>query len=151
MSLDELYQELLLDHFKHPRCRGSVASPDAESALRNPLCGDEIKLTLSLKDGVISEIAFTGHGCSISQASASMMTDLLKGKSVKEANTALASFKSLMQGTDLEDLEKLGDAAALAGVRKFSARIRCALLAWEALENCMVQAGKAGGTGGRTD
>lgn len=139
MSLDELYQELLLDHFKHPRCCGVVPQPDAASALRNPLCGDEVKLSLSIKNGVVSEIAFSGHGCSISQASASMMSDLVKGKTVAAVRQAIRSFQSLMQGNDQLDISTLGDAAALAGVRKFSARIRCALLAWEALENCLGQ------------
>ncbi|MBN8549534.1 MAG: SUF system NifU family Fe-S cluster assembly protein [Deltaproteobacteria bacterium] len=142
MSLDELYQELLLDHFKHPRCQGVLINPSAKSALRNPLCGDEVQLALTVKDGKISEIAFAGHGCSISQASASMMSDFLKGKSVAEAQTALASFRSLMKGEEGVDTDSLGDAAALAGVRKFSARIRCALLAWEALDACLAQSDK---------
>jgi nitrogen fixation NifU-like protein len=140
MSLEELYQDLLLDHFKHPRCRGTLINPDAVSALRNPLCGDEVKLSLAFKDGTISDIAFSGHGCSISQASASMMSELVKGMSVQSADEALASFRSLMQGKDDEVKAELGDVSALAGVRKFSARIRCALLAWEALEICLKHA-----------
>lgn len=142
MSLDELYQELLLDHFKHPRCSGTLAKPDASSALRNPLCGDEVKLTLAVDAGKITEIKFTGHGCSISQASASMMSELLKDQTVASARQALSAFQGLMQGNDNLDIGILGDAAALAGVRKFSARIRCALLAWEALENCLKQVKK---------
>lgn len=140
MSLDELYQELLLDHFKHPRCKGAVTQPSAELRLRNPLCGDEINLSLRVENGRISDIAFDGHGCSISQASASMMVELLKGKTEAEARAALKTFQELMSGNDDQDLSNLGDAAALAGVRKFSARIRCALLSWEALRDCLDKA-----------
>lgn len=137
MSIDELYQELLLDHFKHPRCRGTVQEPDATSSLRNPLCGDQIELSLKVREGVITDVAFQGHGCSISQASASLMAEYLKNKSVADAQRALQQFQSLMGGQVDVTTEELGDINALAGVRKFSARIRCALLAWEALENCL--------------
>jgi nitrogen fixation NifU-like protein len=137
MSLDELYQELLLDHFKHPRCHGAVENPDAQSSLRNPLCGDHIDLSVKLAGAKISEIKFLGKGCSISQASASLMSEYLQGKTVVEARAALDKFRGLMQGSGEANISELGDIAALAGVRKFSARIRCALLAWEALEQCL--------------
>ncbi len=137
MSLDELYQELLLDHFKHPRCYGALKSPTATCALRNPLCGDQIELSIIVQNEKIIDVMFQGHGCSISQASASMMSEYLKGKTVTEARAALAKFQALMSGKDEHAADSLGDIAALAGVRKFSARIRCALLGWEALENCL--------------
>lgn len=140
MSLDELYQELLLDHFKHPRCQGCLADPSSHSHVFNPLCGDQIALTIKSDGRNLNDLAFTGHGCSISQASASMMAELCKGKTLQEARTLLDAFRSLMRGEEPQNKELLGDVLALEGVRKFSARIKCALLGWEALERCLEEA-----------
>ncbi|RIL10196.1 MAG: SUF system NifU family Fe-S cluster assembly protein [Proteobacteria bacterium] len=143
MSLDELYQEVILDHYKNPRCRGCLAKSDASSALYNPLCGDKVELSVAVKDGKVNEIAFSGQGCSISQASASMMSELCKGKTLEEASRRLSEFRALMRGDKKEEeLVQLGDVVALGGVRKFSARVKCAMLAWEALEKCMQELGQ---------
>jgi nitrogen fixation NifU-like protein len=137
MALDELYQELLLDHFKNPRCQGCLPNPSAHSHVFNPLCGDQVALTVRLEADKIADLAFTGHGCSISQASASMMAELCKGKDIGEAKELILSFQEMMRGEEPSAKDKLGDVLALEGVRKFSARIRCALLGWEALERCL--------------
>jgi nitrogen fixation NifU-like protein len=140
MSLDELYQELLLDHFKNPRCQGCLSDPSSHSHVFNPLCGDQIALTIKCDGHQLRDLAFTGHGCSISQASASMMAELCKGKTLQEARTLLEMFRSMMRGEEPQKKEVLGDVLALEGVRKFSARIKCALLGWEALERCLDEA-----------
>ncbi len=144
MNLDEIYQEVILDHFRHPRCHGCLSPAPYAAQLFNPLCGDQLSLTLDSNGELITDIAFSGHGCSISQASASMMTDLVKGRSITEARALCASFKAMMRGdVEGEDLPELGDASALQGVRKFSARVKCAVLAWEALEKCLEQVGSS--------
>ena len=139
--LDELYQDLILDHYKNPRCRGCLVSPDCKCELHNPLCGDAVELTLKVKDGIVQDLAFTGHGCSISQAGASMMSELCKGKSLKEIRDLCKVFRGMMKGEKTaEEIQVLGDAVSLEGVRKFSARIKCALLAWDVIERCIDQA-----------
>lgn len=140
MSVDELYQELILDHHRHPRCNGSLDKPDAQSNIFNPLCGDEIIVALRSDSKVIEEIRFTGHGCSISQASASMMSELCKGKTVEEVKKLGDTFTSMMTGErKASDHPELGDAISLEGVQQFPARIRCAMLAWEALQQCLAK------------
>jgi nitrogen fixation NifU-like protein len=143
VNLDEVYQELILDHYKSPRCRGVLLNPDRTVDLNNPLCGDQISLTLKFEGSVISEIAFDGHGCSISQATASIMAELLRGKTKDEARRLSSLFrkmiKSEVEGSALDDL---GDALALEGVKRHSARIKCALLAWDCIDR-----GLAEGTG----
>lgn len=138
--LDEIYQEVILDHYKNPRCKGCLENPDGRCTLYNPLCGDQVDVTISIQDDTIVDIAFSGHGCSISQASASMMSDLCKGRKVREVLNLCGLFKEMMRGSKEEsEIEDLGDAAALQGVRKFSARVKCAMLAWEAVEKCMLK------------
>lgn len=143
MQLDELYQEVILDHFKRPRCHGCLENHSAQTSLYNPLCGDQVELTIGVKDGRIVEIGFSGHGCSISQASASMMSEACKGKLVTEVESVVGKFRSMMRGEKPSaDVAEIGDAVALEGVRKYSARVKCAMLAWEALEKCVDQACK---------
>lgn len=138
MNLDEVYQELLLDHYKSPRCHGVLLNPDGKVDLHNPLCGDQISLTVKFSDGHISNIAFTGHGCSISQAAASMMSELLRGKSKSEAQRLSALFRQMIRSEVAGDvLQDLGDAVALEGVKKHSARIKCALLAWDCVDRLL--------------
>ena len=139
IPLDELYQEVILDHFKHPRCKGCLSNPSATSSLFNPLCGDKISVSVLVDEkGIVRELAFVGQGCSISQASASMMSSLCKGKSIEEVKGLAQLFRKMMRGETPEgSAELLGDAVALEGVRKFSARIKCAVLAWEAIEKCL--------------
>ncbi len=138
MNLDEVYQELLLDHYKSPRCHGVLLNPDGKVDLHNPLCGDQIYLTVKFSDDHISNIAFTGHGCSISQAAASMMSELLRGKSKSEAQRLSALFRQMIRSEVAgDDLQDLGDAVALEGVKKHSARIKCALLAWDCVDRVL--------------
>jgi len=141
MNLDNMYQEVILDHYKHPEHKGLSVDKDIQVHHVNPSCGDEITLNLSLTDGKVSDITWDGIGCSISMASASMMSGLLVGKSTAEASIVLASFMELMQskGTMQGDEELLEDAVAFSGVSKFPARVKCALLGWMAYKDAAFQ------------
>ena len=133
--LDNLYRQVILDHSSRPHHFGKLNESTRTIEMNNPTCGDIIELELSVKDGVIDDIAFSGSGCSISTASASMMTDAVIGKSVEEAEHLAVSFAQMVQGNQLsdEDSTALGEAAMLSGVAKFPARIKCSTLAWKAL------------------
>ena len=142
--LDDVYQEVILDHYKSPRCQGVLLNPDRKVDLHNPLCGDQISLTVKFSGDALAQIAFTGHGCSISQATASIMSELLSGKSKAEARRLSALFRKMIkseeQGSSLDDL---GDALALEGVKRHSARIKCALLAWDCIDRALAEDGGA--------
>ena len=133
--LEALYQELILDHYRRPRNKGRVESPDAEGGARNPLCGDELTVTLAVDDeGRVTEARFTGAGCSISQASASMMTELVRGHSLEGVAALRRRFAQLLAGDPAAAADHaLGDARALAGVARFPTRHKCAAMGWEAL------------------
>lgn len=135
-QFDELYREVILDHYRAPRNRGRLAEATGEAEGANPVCGDEIRLQVRLEDGCIDDIAFEGLGCSISQASASLMTDRLKGTPVAEATDVRAAFRRmLLDGAQPDPM--IGDLEALEGVKKFPVRIKCALLAWNVLEQAI--------------
>jgi len=149
-GLDDLYREIILDHYRTPRNRGELPVPPARHAEgHNPLCGDEITVYLDVAavDGVdtITDVKVGGQGCSISQSSASMMSQAIKGKPVAEAETLFRRFKSLMgvgadddaAGLDEDEVRSLGDLAALQGVVKFPVRIKCATLAWNTLDQAL--------------
>ena len=142
MELDALYQEVILDHYKHPQHKGLLSTYDAQVHHVNPSCGDEITLNLALENNSISSISWDGVGCSISQASVSIMSDLVIGKSVDEARVVLDSFVELMQSKGIKtgDPAILEDAVSLAGVSKFPARIKCALLGWMAYKDAVLSA-----------
>ena len=142
MQLDSLYQEVILDHYKRPQHKGLATDFDAQVHHVNPSCGDEITLNVKLNGDVVDAITWDGVGCSISQASVSILSDLLKGKSIADAEAVLNNFTALMQskGTMVGDDGILEDAVALAGVSKFPARIKCALLGWMAYKDAVVQA-----------
>ena len=142
MQLDSLYQEVILDHYKRPQHKGLAATYDAQVHHVNPSCGDEITLNVTLKGDTVAAITWDGVGCSISQASVSILSDLLLGKSIVEADIVLNNFTELMQskGTMVGDDTILEDAVAMAGVSKFPARIKCALLGWMAYKDAVVQA-----------
>jgi nitrogen fixation NifU-like protein len=142
MQLDNLYQEVILDHYKNPQNKKLVAGFDAQVHHVNPSCGDEITLAVKLDGEHVSSVSWEGVGCSISQASTSIMSDLLIGKSLTEAEAIAASFLSLMQskGSESGDENLLEDAVALAGVSQYPARIKCALLGWMAFKDATVQA-----------
>jgi nitrogen fixation NifU-like protein len=134
-NLAALYQEMILDHYRRPRNKGELEHPDASVDMKNPLCGDEISVQLTFEGNVIRDIKFTGRGCSISQASASMMTELVKGKDAAEAELLREQFRAMVMGdTDAATNPMLGKARALSGVAKYPARVKCALLGWNALE-----------------
>lgn len=136
-ELDELYREVIIDHYRNPRNRRQMGDANIRCEESNPFCGDGVVIQLKLDDqGRVSDIAYQGQGCSISQASASIMTDMLKGKTPKEGEALSRSFHQMMWGTKLSDeaVKALGNLGAFQGVRKFPIRIKCALLAWDALE-----------------
>jgi len=142
MELDSLYQEVILDHYKHPQHKGLSPTFSAQVSHINTSCGDEIILNIILEDDVITSLTWEGQGCSISQASVSMMTDLLTGKSLEESETIVKSFSELMasKGTSAGDPEILEDAVVFAGVSKFPGRVKCSLLGWMAFKDASIQA-----------
>lgn len=140
-SLDDLYRRVIMDHYQKPRNRGKL--DEAEGLiinLNNPTCGDSISLSLRLEEGKVVDAKFLGEGCSISMSSASMMTEAVKGKTVEEALALSQVFSDMMQGKEIDESLDLGDIEALQGVAKFPARIKCATLAWKALEQGIKQA-----------
>ncbi len=146
-QLDELYREVILDHYRNPRRRGALQGPHVHAEGNNPSCGDEFALDLAVDDGVIVDAAMQGQGCSISQASGSMMMDAIVGKSIDEARDLTHKFKVMMTIEDGEspvDPDRpgavLGDLEALQGVRKFPVRIKCADLAWTTLTDALDRA-----------
>lgn len=139
-ALRSLFQEIILDHYRRPRNRGELADADATVHMNNPTCGDEVTVGLQKVGDTVTELRFGGHGCSISQASASMMTVLARGRDTVEIHRLHDLFKSMLHGGEGPPDPALGDARALAGVARFPTRVRCALLPWNALENALAQA-----------
>jgi nitrogen fixation NifU-like protein len=141
MDLDTLYQEIILDHYKNPHHAGLREPFEAEVHHVNPTCGDEVTLRVHLSDGVVQDVSYDAVGCSISQAAASVMTDLVIGRTVDEAMAVHGEFLALMQGkgTVEPDEEVLEDGIAFAGVAKFPARVKCALLSWMAWKDATTQ------------
>jgi len=140
MDLNSLYQEVILDHYKRPHHKG-LKSGDIQVHHLNPSCGDEVTLSLRMDGDKVAELTWDGQGCSISQASISIMSDLMIGKSKSEANRLLDAFTEMMQskGQDQGDENLLEDGVALAGVSKYPARIKCALLGWMAYKDAASQ------------
>jgi len=134
MSLRELYQEMILDHGKQPRNTGCLPHPSHSHAGHNPLCGDKIMLYLNEDEGIIKEIKFEGCGCAISMASASLMTEAAKGKSVSEVESLFNLFHRLVTEGESADDERLGKLSIFAGVAEFPIRVKCATLAWHTLK-----------------
>lgn len=133
-NLDMLYRQVIMDHYKNPRNRG-VIEDGVTVDLNNPTCGDSLRLQLQVENDIVKDAKFEGEGCSISLASASMMTQIVKGKTVEEALQLANIFSEMVQGKEYDtDTFDLGDIEALSGVSKFPARIKCATLAWKALE-----------------
>ena len=146
-ALEDLYREVILDHYKNPRHAGRITGEDAvEVELQNPTCGDEIRISLRLDGGRIADVRFEGRGCSISMASASMMTEALRGKTLDQAVGMSAAFKGMLAGGPAAE-ESLGDLVALSGVAQFPVRVKCATLAW----NAMIRALGRSTAGGRGD
>ncbi|HVD62641.1 MAG TPA: SUF system NifU family Fe-S cluster assembly protein [Gemmatimonadaceae bacterium] len=138
-EISALYQEMILDHYRRPRNKGELEGATKSVIMKNPLCGDEVTLHVLMEGDKVSDVRFSGRGCSISQASASMMTQLVKGKSSEEIEELGGKFRDMVMGTaDATDEDKsLGSLRSLGGVSKFPARVKCALLAWNALETAL--------------
>jgi nitrogen fixation protein NifU and related proteins len=146
MSMDSMYQQIILDHYKHPQHRGLPDAFDAEVHHVNPTCGDEVTLRVRVADGAISELGWEGEGCSISQASTSVMSELVTGKPVEDAIELHQKFLELMQSRgeavlSEADEDELEDAVAFEGVSKYPARVKCALLGWMAMKSAVAEAG----------
>lgn len=146
-GLDDLYQELILDHYRRKRGEGSLDHPSVAVNQHNPLCGDEIHLELGIEDGVVREVAHTGQGCSISQASVSMMSEALRGRTLDDALGTVEHFRLVMHGDETADEDRLGDAIALEGVAKYPVRVKCALLGWMAAKDAIQTYQGNGGNG----
>jgi nitrogen fixation NifU-like protein len=141
-QLNSLYQQLILEHYRNPRNRAELAEKTVEVHLANPVCGDEIRLQLLIDDDRIADAKFIGQGCSISQAAVSMMTTLLKGRSLSDADALAKRFTEMMHGSEEAAKDKaLADLRALRGVSKFPVRIKCALLGFDALQEALKKTG----------
>jgi len=139
-ELDELYQEIILDHYKRPRNAQLLEIKDISGEGINPFCGDEIRLTLTIdSNGNIDRVGFNGQGCAISQASNSILSELVKGKTIDQLKAMIGQFKSIMQGKTITEQEEqeFGELQALFGVKRFPIRIKCALLAWSTLQDAL--------------
>lgn len=138
-QFDDLYREIILDHYRRPRNRGELAEPTQRVEGVNPVCGDEIHLDLDIENGTIKDVSFWGSGCSISQSSASMLTDRLKGCPVGEAERVMQKVRAMLMEGAAPDAE-IGDLEALEGVAKLPVRVKCALLSWNVLQEGIRQA-----------
>jgi nitrogen fixation protein NifU and related proteins len=146
VALDEMYKEVILDHYKNPRNKRDLPGAELTGTGNNPLCGDEITVFVHEEGDTVAEVAFQGAGCSISQSSASMMTEAVTGKAVGEVKELAAGFRGMMAGEVEPDEDGFGDLIALKGVVKYPIRIKCAVLAWDVLQDALDGAGAASGT-----
>lgn len=137
--LEMLYRAVIMQHSQTPQNKGELPDASAEKTAYNPTCGDMVKVQIKAEDRKIDQVQFDGEGCAISMASSSIMTELLKGKTFEDALALISDFTKLVSGEDPEDKEALGEAAALQGVVQFPTRIRCAQLAWKAVEDAINQ------------
>jgi len=137
LALEELYKEVILDHYKNPRNKRDLPGAELSCSKNNPLCGDEITIHAQVDGGRVSEITFEGSGCSISQASASMLTQAVGGKSVEDAEHIATDFRGMMEGAVDPDEDEFGDLVALKGVVKYPVRIKCAVLAWDVFQEAL--------------
>ena len=145
MALDEIYKEVILDHYKSPRNKRELPGAELTCTQNNPLCGDEITVFAHVEDGKVLEVTFQGAGCSISQSSASMMTEAVAGRTVVDVRDLASRFRGMMAGEVEPDEESFGDLVALKGVVKYPIRIKCAVLAWDVLQEALDGAGEASG------
>jgi nitrogen fixation protein NifU and related proteins len=145
VALDEIYKEVILDHYKNPRNKRPIEAATVSCTQNNPLCGDEITVLATVDDGKVLDVAFQGAGCSISQSSASMMTEAVSGQTVDDALAMAGEFRGMMAGDVEPTEERFGDLVALKGVVKYPIRIKCAVLAWDVLQEALVGGGEAAG------
>ena len=145
MALDDIYKETILDHYKNPRNKRDLPGAELQCHANNPLCGDEITVFAHVEDGRVAEVTFQGAGCSISQSSASMMTEAVTGSSIDESLAMASRFRGMMAGDVEPDEDSFGDLVALKGVVQYPIRIKCAVLAWDVLQEALDGAGEASG------
>ena len=145
MALDDIYKEVILDHYKSPRNKRELPGAELQCHANNPLCGDEITVFAHLEGDTVEAVTFQGAGCSISQSSASMMTEAVTGRSADDAKALAADFRGMMAGEVEPDEDRFGDLVALKGVVKYPIRIKCAVLAWDVLQEALEGAGSASG------
>jgi SUF system NifU family Fe-S assembly protein len=147
LALDDIYKEVILDHYKNPRNKRELPNAELTCSKNNPLCGDDITVFIHEDADTIADVAFQGQGCSISQSSASMMTEAVRGRSVADAQALTKDFRDMMGGEHEPDEDEFGDLVALKGVVKYPIRIKCAVLAWDVLQEALQEgAGEAAGT-----
>jgi nitrogen fixation NifU-like protein len=146
VALDDIYKEVILDHYKSPRNKRELPGAELKCSANNPLCGDEITVFAHVDDGTVAEVTFQGAGCSISQSSASMMTEAVGGVSVDDARRLAGEFRGMMAGEVEPDEQEFVDLVALKGVVKYPIRIKCAVLAWDVLQDALEGAGAATGS-----
>jgi nitrogen fixation NifU-like protein len=146
VGLDDIYKEVILDHYKNPRNKREMPEASLTCSRNNPLCGDEITVFVHAEDGKVHEVSFVGQGCSISQSSASMMTEAVAGKHVEDVRKLIADFRSMMAGELDPSEDEFGDLVALKGVVKYPIRIKCAVLAWDVLQEALAGDGAAAGS-----
>ena len=144
MAIDDIYKEVILDHYKTPRNKRELPGATVSCSANNPLCGDEITILAEVGDGKVLDLAFQGAGCSISQSSASMMTEAVAGSAVEDALALASDFRGMMAGEVDPDEDRFGDLVALKGVVKYPIRIKCAVLAWDVLQDALAGDGEAG-------
>lgn len=144
-ELLQLYQQMIIDHGQRPRNFGTIEHPTHKQKGFNPLCGDKLEMYLVIEGNIIKDVKFSGEGCAISMASASMLTEMIKGKKIDEANNLVEDFHSMLVTQDIseEAKERLGKAAILEGVKEYPSRIKCATLSWHALKNACDGSGEA--------
>ena len=145
MALDDIYKEVILDHYKNPRNKREVAGAELTCSKNNPLCGDEITVFVHEEDGKLAEVGFLGQGCSISQSSASMMTEAVLGATREEAEGLIGRIRGMMAGEVEPDEDTFGELVALKGVVKYPVRIKCAVLPWDVLQEALEGKGEAEG------
>jgi len=138
-DMDELYEAIILDHYRSPRNTETIDEPDIDIEVNNPFCGDEFHIQLKVEDDAVAQVGITGRGCAISQASASLLAELVEGKSASEVESAVDAVRRLLKGEEITEVEAdiLGDIEARGGVRKFPVRIKCALLSWIGLGDAL--------------
>ena len=139
MALDDIYKEVILDHYKNPRNKRELPGAALTYSKNNPLCGDEITVFADAEDGKLREVSFVGQGCSISQSSASMMTETVAGKTVGEVEVLTANVRGMLSGDVEPDEDAFGELVALKGVVKYPIRVKCAVLAWDVLQEALSQ------------
>ena len=146
MALDEIYKEVILDHYKNPRNKREMPDAELTCSKNNPLCGDEITVFVHAEDGKVLDVSFIGQGCSISQSSASMMTESVSGKTVEEVEELSTSVRGMLSGEVEPDEDAFGELVALKGVVRYPIRVKCAVLAWDVLQEALAGEGAAAGT-----